>query len=134
MFKFFRFVAHGHLVKDDAVGPHIDRRSHPGVIGHLWRLVILGPHELFHVGHLTRLVNNMTQAEVANFSNRTLFSVFKLTFILLIDQDVIYFYVGVDDASLVHVPYALEDILCPNGHLVVLDGLVFSKDLTAKIG
>lgn len=70
------FVADGHLVENDAVGPHVDGRRDPDVICHLRRLVVLRAHKLLHVGELFGLVrDDMAEAEVADLGNRQLLSV-----------------------------------------------------------
>ena len=68
----------------------------------------------------------MAEPEVADLGDRALLRVFLLAFFLEY-QNIIDLNVRVDDASLMQVVNALEDVVCPDVHLVVLDRLVLAE-------
>ena len=74
----------------------------------------------------------MTEAKVANLCNWEIivFLLRKVAGLILAleNENVVHLDVSVDDASLVHVEYALEDILRPNDQLHILDRLILAKD------
>ena len=109
-----RIVAYSHLIKDDSVGPHVDGWSHPDLVSHLRSLVAKRPHKFFHVGALLSWLvsrdHDMAQAKVTDLCHRILFIFLACcgnSHLVLEDQDVVDFYIRVNDASLVHVPDAL---------------------------
>ena len=68
----------------------------------------------------------MAEPEVADLGDRALLRVFLLAFFLEY-QNIIDLNVRVDDASLMQVVNALEDVMRPDVHLVVLDWLVLAE-------
>ena len=72
----------------------------------------------------------MTEAKVANLSYRKVFVILlrSVTGLVLAleNENVVHFNVSVDDATLVHVIDALEDVLRPNDQLHILDGLILA--------
>ena len=113
-----RLVADGHLVEDDAIGPHVHSWRDPSVISHLRSLVVLSTHYDIHVGHLAWGIDYVAQTEVADFSDRTLLNFLLVRMILLAfleDKNVVYLDVSVDYTTLMYVAYALQDVLSPDG-------------------
>ena len=74
----------------------------------------------------------MTQAEVANLSNRAIIS-FLLGSVIVENEYIVDFYVCVDDAPLVHVSDAVQDIHRPDLQFLVFDRLILSKYSFAEI-
>ena len=131
-----RFVANSHLIEDDPVRPHIHGGAYPNTVCHFRCLVLRSAHFEGHVGHLSFWLNQMTEAKVNDFRHGTIFIfilVIDLLRLLLEDEDIVDFYIGVNDTTRVHVPDAIEHVLGPDSHLVILDWLVFTLDSSRDV-
>ena len=117
MLNLLWFVANGHLVQYDAIGPHVYFCRNPGVIFHFWSLVILGSYEDLHVTGLILWPHNMTESKVANFGHWAFFCFLLCIIIavlfLLDDKNIIYLDICVNHAVLVHIINSIQDILGP---------------------
>jgi len=113
---FLRSVADCHLVKYNAVGPHIDGGCDPGLVGHLWSLVVWCADYSLKVSALLAgglmlvpIRHYIAETEVDNLSQGQFIFLLLLflavfTFSLGLYEDIVDLDVGVDDASLMHVP------------------------------
>ena len=88
VFNLLWFISNCHFIKDNAIGPHVHSWRDPSIICHFGCLVVLCADDNFHVALLAFGIDDMAQAEVANFSHWTLLFLllFRLIFLTFLEN------------------------------------------------
>ena len=78
MLDFLGLVADGHLVEDNAIGPHVNSGRNPHTVLHLGCLIVRRSHTVLHICHVFGRVDEMAKTEVADLCDWAIFKILLL--------------------------------------------------------